>query len=598
MARKPPAIADLVLDKAVQGYRWATKGTHSRPGTGSAPKGGEITWVPISRVNLIVGPNNSGKSRFMRAIVTGWSGNVEFAGFDSIDARTRFQNMSRRLKGLAAQPGDVPKHPSVLRDGYGDYIAAAELQLQKVKERLKGRPDQSVLDAEKDLRNLCGFARGAPNLNSPALCEQRQYIPMLRGVRQLEGEPGDIYAGTTITDYAIAREHIFTGRQMYDRVDAMRNGPLKGRDTLDRYHAMLSRTLYDRRSIELIPRHDDKTLYVRIGNETERAIHHLGDGVQAQIILTFRPFLDEGGVYFIEEPEHSLHPAAQRQILDYYTQCEGSYFFITTHSNHLLELTADYDHISVFRVSKDPTPPDANEADATFTVEQVEAGDESLLRALGVRASSVFLSNATIWVEGITDRWLLRALLEAYMKPDGRRAFVEDIHYSFVEYAGSNITHWSFLDKEAAPMKPERTTARLALVMDADGNAKLERKKELKAALGERLFILDCREIENLLPDAALASTVKTLAKLSDAPAYVWDEYKDEYLGAFIEDSLPEKKGKRGWNKFAANSGTIERKTEFMQEALRHVRDLAIEEWPSAAQELAAGLYAFVEGEN
>ena len=385
---------------------------------------------------------------------------------------------------------------------------------------------------------------------------------------------------------------------MYKRVDSMRNGQLKDRNTLDGYQAMLSRTLYDGKPIELIPRHDEKVLYVRIGNETERPIHDLGDGVQAQIILTFRPFLDEGGVYFIEEPEHSLHPAAQRQILDYYTQREGSYFFITTHSNHLLELTADYEHISVFRISKDPTPEGATEADATFTVQQVEAGDESLLRALGVRTSSVFLSNATIWVEGITDRWLLRALLDAYMKHDGRRAFVEDIHYSFVEYAGSNITHWSFLDKEQRPMSVERTTARLALVMDADGGKYKDRKKALREVLGERLFILKCREAENLLPAGVVAATVKELADLSDAPAYVWDDYKHEYLGTYIETSLPDETGNRGWKKFAAKSGTIERKTEFMREALKHVRDLPIEAWPSAAQDLAAGLYAFVEGEN
>ena len=30
--------------------------------------------------------------------------------------------------------------------------------------------------------------------------------------------------------------------------------------------------------------------------------------------------------------------------------------------------------------------------------------------------------------------------------------YKEDYHYSFVEYGGNNITHWSFLDKEETPI--------------------------------------------------------------------------------------------------------------------------------------------------
>ena len=99
---------------------------------------------------------------------------------------------------------------------------------------------------------------------------------------------------------------------------------------------------------------------------------------------------------------------------------------------------------------------ETDEQTPTFIVESVESGNSSSLELLGVRNSSVFLVNATIWVEGITDRWYLRKMLDSYMeylKEDGflSLSLEEDVHYSFVEYGGNNITHWSFLDNEEHP---------------------------------------------------------------------------------------------------------------------------------------------------
>ena len=92
-----------------------------------------------------------------------------------------------------------------------------------------------------------------------------------------------------------------------------------------------------------------------------------------------------------------------------------------------------------------------------FTIENLSEGDNRALELLGVRNSSVFLTNCTIWVEGITDRHYLRHYLKLYAeehKDDSDfEDFKEDYHYSFVEYGGNNITHWSFLDKETKPIE-------------------------------------------------------------------------------------------------------------------------------------------------
>ena len=79
-------------------------------------------------------------------------------------------------------------------------------------------------------------------------------------------------------------------------------------------------------------------------------------------------------------------------------------------------MTLDFANISVFHFSKIE---DENKIEAekpSFKVEVASAQDRRILMNLGVQNSSVFLSNATIWVEGITDRLYLRAYMKKYIE--------------------------------------------------------------------------------------------------------------------------------------------------------------------------------------
>ena len=83
--------------------------------------------------------------------------------------------------------------------------------------------------------------------------------------------------------------------------------------------------------------------------------------------------------------------------------------------------------------------------DKPFSIEQCNNGDVSLLNELGIRNSSVFLSNCSIWVEGITDRLYLKHYLDLYIvSHKDAIKFRENIDYTFIEYGGSNITHFNF----------------------------------------------------------------------------------------------------------------------------------------------------------
>lgn len=155
--------------------------------------------------------------------------------------------------------------------------------------------------------------------------------------------------------------------------------------------------------------------------------------------------------------------------------------------------------------------------------------DHDLLTSLGVRPSSVYLANCTIWVEGVTDRMYLSKLMEKYiqelensaelenlLKAKKYRSFMPNFHYAFIEYAGGNITHWSFLDdyptrREALSflennkgLTAKAITKNILLLADGDNEDKADRLVEwIKELNKENVYLLSCKEIENTL-DASI----------------------------------------------------------------------------------------------
>jgi hypothetical protein len=102
-------------------------------------------------------------------------------------------------------------------------------------------------------------------------------------------------------------------------------------------------------------------------------------------------------------------------------------YFLTTHSNHLLDMSSEFKEMSVYLFSKE-----FKEEKTRFKVSQALSPDSNILKELGVHNSSVFLTNATIWVEGVTDRLYLRAYLNKYSE-QVLQTLREDYHYLFVE---------------------------------------------------------------------------------------------------------------------------------------------------------------------
>lgn len=262
-----------------------------------------------------------------------------------------------------------------------------------------------------------------------------------------------------------------------------------------------------------------------------------------------------------------------------------------------MDLTLDKNHISIYTFKKE----NLESEKPNFIIENVENDDLNILDLIGVRNSSLFLSNSTIWVEGITDRIYLRKYLDIFQK-NKEIKFLEDIHYSFVEYGGANITHWSFLDEdddEHPNIEVEKVCAKLFLISDndnsKDGSKKALRQQKLSEKLKERYYCLEAIEIENILSEDVLKKVIFEYETGNEAlifkKSFTEQKYKKALLGKFIDANI-----ENGWKKYADKSGTVKDKLNFAKKAVSNIN--SIKDLSNEAQDLSKRIYDFIAKQN
>ena len=326
-----------------------------------------------------------------------------------------------------------------------------------------------------------------------------------------------IYKNKISSVYKIKQELLFTGEELYDEITDILLGDENEREKFHKFEKFISDMFYESKGFQINPSKKKNCLLVKIGNDKEYEIHNMGEGIKQLITILYPIYMkkDSDGIFFIEEPEINLHPGFQRKLMEILIENFPKHnYFITTHSNHIIDITNFSDDVSLYKFKKN------NEK---ITIEEMDKSYITALAELGVNSSASFLSNCTIWVEGISDRIYLKKYIEMCFKNSNiENKYKEGIHYSFVEYGGGNIVHWNFDENndDTNQMNVKYLNHNVFLIVDNDGTSlkknkdgsiqkKEERKRKLNEILGDNFYELKSREIENLIKLEVLEETLK-----------------------------------------------------------------------------------------
>lgn len=498
-----------------------------------------------SKINILIGANNSGKSRFIRLLlednlifiterilmlIDDFNLKIKdvyvcnrgnYRAVQNLDL-TQFEDFETKITFKTFVEIDSPSSISNLIN-YNRKVIALFRIINTDKNNYNNYFNFTYIDNETLilLDEILEKIGTSISENSSL----KIFIPTLRTAHSIFQEKQDnvyskisrdIYKDTIIKNYNLKDENIeiFTGLDLYYQIVNIRNDVKDKRESFEKFEAFLSQNFFNGKKIEIVAKFniydkhqgkDDSELINVYIDGASNDLHELGDGIQALFILMYKIYTcEDKSIIFIDEPEINLHPGMQRLFLEQiinneYLKEKNITYFISTHSNHFLDLTIEKNDNSIFLFNKK----DNNR----FVVKNTNHGDNSALQYLGVTNSSVFLANCSIWVEGISDRNYLKAFLITYCRDTLNRIYPkEDIEFAFIEYAGSNIDHYNFDELELKEkINAFSINNKIFLISDYDGPYKNEKHtiyEEIEKENNNFRYqtTKDYREIENLLP--------------------------------------------------------------------------------------------------
>jgi predicted ATP-dependent endonuclease of OLD family len=247
-------------------------------------------------------------------------------------------------------------------------------------------------------------------------------------------------------------------------------------------------------------------------NNKRIPLSKMGSGVKTVLLvllnLIVRPVIEnktkDSYIFAFEELENNLHPSLQRRLYNYiikYSESNSSYFFLTTHSNVVIDAFGTNINTQLVHVTNNG---DISTSNTILTYN----GTKQILSDLGIKASDLLQSNGVIWVEGPSDRNYINKWLEI-LSPQLK----EGLHYSIMFYGGRLLANLSFdydwFNTDVIPLLKINKNA--FVVIDRDGktiNVKLNNTKiRINQEIGDNnCWITNGREIENYLSDKIVSN--------------------------------------------------------------------------------------------
>lgn len=481
--------------------------------------------APLGKINVFIGPNNSGKSNVLRYIrdvleplfmqpVYGSTVRAvpsvsapRFATGHSTERRVLVKVDSATLARMTNRPS-IPEswvawfdnHPLKSLSGYlGLPVDRQNDRLDVVQAQLPERGiDQTITQqiwSAITQRNGGGFSHWHSELMQRLLHESIKplevvYIPPYRQIETRLEEFNNEYRMTSDNDHLI------------DRLSELAHPPYDKQDLRKQFDALVRfvADIIDRPDAWVDIPANRKTINVRTDNAVV-PIEALGSGVQEIFYLASEIILNPRSVVLLEEPEVHLHPNLQRKFMRFLNEQVDGQYFISTHSPQVI----DTESCKVFGVRS---------IDGKAEITQLLTSHEKRLMCaeLGYKPSDLLQSNCVIWVEGPSDRIYLKHWLS-----DFDNKLIEGVHFSIMFYGGKLLSHLTLGDAEVTDFIGLLPINRCPVViMDSDRGAQTQTIRSTKQRVVDELeavkglhWVTAGREIENYVDAETRLAAIK-----------------------------------------------------------------------------------------
>jgi len=250
-------------------------------------------------------------------------------------------------------------------------------------------------------------------------------------------------------------------------------------DFQSQFSKITNRSL-ESRGPNLIFRIDDLLLPIELG----------GSGDQALMIL-MRQFLDEKNFYGIEEPETRFHHDYQRKVFSYLRKIsQKRQIFVATHSPVFVDKAFLKDTWFV-TLDKKQTK-----------VKRIDTEDlKAILLDLGIMPSDFFLSNKILFVEGLTEKFVLPIICEKI------GIDLADVSIIPIHGKGKGKYHLKVWTEAA-----KNTNLSIFFLLDKDAEAEIK-KLEKEGIIDKDYYHILEKEFEDYYPKDILKEIILEIMK-------------------------------------------------------------------------------------
>lgn len=501
----------------------------------------EVSIFGLSRVNVIIGKNNSRKSSLL----------------DIIGAAYDIDNYAKLKSEIEDIFVSVSITETMVRDLFRGYISIGRWNPNNFYKEYGDKTIEGKVSAQRSL------------INSDKWKSQIEIVSSDVGIQELKPHwRNGVESIQTFIDDNIFRR-IAAERNIVPESESNMGVSPSGEGATNMIRKIINDSAYEESLIEgmlldalneiMFPEAEYESIRIQQVRKKEETLWEVflqekgssriplsktGSGIKTIILMLLNliviPKLAKNSskryVYGFEELENNLHPAMQRKVFEYlydFAVKNDVTIFLTTHSHVAINCFYDKQDASMFHIIK-------NQGKAEVKRIESYLDKAEILADLDVKASDILQANGIIWVEGPSDRVYIKKWLEVFTD----NQFKEGQHYQFLYYGGRLLSQYA-LQEQTELISILTTNRNAAIIIDSDKrnqqasiNSTKKRIVEEFEALHMFSWVTKGKEIENYITAATLAEkfgkNIKQCGKYALFPEYI-KRYYNGFIGKKVQ---------------------------------------------------------------